>query len=142
MNKIVKRVGVFGLAGAMLMGLAGCPDDAAVVYENTSKAADNFEVPRRIVFINGITDSHLLVVEGFCSVMDDGRKLNTICKREGNKYVTNKVGLSDNVTYVVEQLEEIEVSPNHYRRTFKPQSIIPDIDFRGDAKDLITNTAK
>jgi len=34
-------------------------DDATVVSDNISKAADNFEVNRRIVMFNGITDDAL-----------------------------------------------------------------------------------
>ena len=32
-----------------------------------------------------------------------------------------------------------EVSVFHHRVTFKPQEILPDIDFRGDAGELIEN---
>ena len=47
--------------------------------------------------------------------------------------------MSDNVTYVIEQLDSAAVSTYHYRRTFKPQALIPDIDFRWDGGQLITN---
>ena len=40
------------LAGALF---TGCSDDAQVASHNLSKAADNFEIDRRIVFYNGIT---------------------------------------------------------------------------------------
>jgi starvation-inducible outer membrane lipoprotein len=38
----------------IVIGLAGCTSDADRASENMSKAADNFEVTRRIVFYNGI----------------------------------------------------------------------------------------
>jgi len=40
--------------------------------------------------------------------------------------------LSDNVTYFAEQIQSADVNVYNYRVTFKPQSILPDIDFRGD----------
>lgn len=122
--------------GAML-ALSGCmSDDADVVSENLSKAADNFEVNRRIVMFNGITDQYLLTVEGPCSITDEGSQLEVVCKTGPGKYKKHFLGLSDNVSYFVEQGEPVSASANHYRVTFKPQSIIPDPDFRGSAEDL------
>jgi len=45
----------------------GCASDADVASYNLSKAADNFEVPRRIIFYNGITGEYMLVIEGLYS---------------------------------------------------------------------------
>ena len=61
------------------------------------------------------------------------------CKRGDNEYVKHFLGLSDNVTYFVEQLEARDVSVYHYRGTFKPQAIIPDIDFRFDGDALLND---
>ena len=47
--------------------LAGCSSDADVASRNLSKAADNFDVNRRVVFYNGITDAYILKIEGLCS---------------------------------------------------------------------------
>lgn len=123
-----------------LFGLTACTDDdATVVSENISKAADNFEVNRRIVMFNGITDKYLLEIEGACSIEHDSEdsQLEVTCKTGSNPdtYVKDFFGLSDNVSYFVEQGEGVTASANHYRVTFKPQSIIPDPDFRGSASD-------
>lgn len=116
--------------------LTGCgPDDADVVSENLSKAADNFEVDRRVVMFNGITDEYLLVIEGACSIEDDGNQLEVTCKTGDKEYKKHFLGLSDNVSYFVEQGEPITTSAYHYRVTFKPQSILPDPDFRGSSED-------
>lgn len=111
--------------------LTGCGADADVASENLSKAADNFELQRRIVFINGITDKYLLTIEGACSLgnRDSPKKLSVTCKTEDG-YKKHFLGLSDNVTYVVEQLDSARVSKDHYRVTFKPSTIVPDIDHR------------
>lgn len=126
------------LVGAAILAAVatGCADDADVVSENLSKAADNFEVNRRIVMFNGITDEYLLTIEGACSIEDDGNQLEVVCKVGKSTYKKHFLGLSDNVSYFVEQGEPIAASANHYRVTFKPQSIIPDPDFRGSASDL------
>ena len=117
-------------------GLTSCEDDADVVSENLSKAADNFEVERRVVMFNGITDEYLLVIEGACSIEDDGHQLEVVCKVGRDQYKKHFLGLSDNVSYFVEQGEPVEASAYHYRVTFKPQSILPDVDFRGSTEDL------
>ena len=107
--------------------LTGCDDDAWVVDRNMTKAADNFEVNRRIVFYNGITDKYILTIEGRCSLTDSNRQLEVIVKTSENTYKKHFLGLSDNVTYFAEQLDDIELSEYHYRVTFKPEVIIPDI---------------
>lgn len=48
--------------------LTSCTDDAYIATHNIKKAADNFEVNRRIVFYNGITDKYILEIEGRCSI--------------------------------------------------------------------------
>ncbi|HYJ20826.1 MAG TPA: hypothetical protein VEW07_02235, partial [Solirubrobacterales bacterium] len=62
------------LAGLLLVlalapiALAACGDsDADVASHNLSKAAEQFEIERRVVFFNGITDKYLLLIEGLCS---------------------------------------------------------------------------
>jgi hypothetical protein len=116
--------------------LSGCMDDAEVASHNLSKSADNFEVMRRVVFMNGITDSYMLEVAGLCSIKDQRNQLEVTCKTGDGKYKKHFLGLSDNVTYFVEQLESRDVSVYHYRVTFKPQVVIPDFDLRFDTSDL------
>lgn len=130
------------LAATSLGFLAGCVDDATVASQNLSKAADNFEIDRRIVFYNGITDTYMLTIEGRCSIEDQTTQLEVTCKIGNNAFKKHFLGLSDNVTYFAEQLETADVSVFHHRVTFKPQSILPDIDFRGDAGALIENSSE
>ena len=118
------------------MGLAGCQDDADVASYNLSKAADNFEIDRRVVFYNGITDTYMLTIEGRCSIADQSSQLEVTCKTGPDSFKKHFLGLSDNVTYFAEQLEGADVNVYHHRVTFKPQSIVPDIDFRGDTQQL------
>lgn len=121
----------------MLLVLSGCMDDAQIASQNLVRSADNFEIDRRVVFFNGITDEYLLVIEGKCSVNADtyDNQLEVICKTGDGQYKKHFLGLSDNVAYFVEQLEPVRASAYHYRVTFKPQSLIPDIDLRVDLTD-------
>lgn len=117
---------------ALIATMTACPSDADVASTNLSKAADNFEVQRRIVFYNGITNEYILVIEGLCSLgnFDEERELSVTCKVGPDQFKKHFLGLSDNVTYVVEQLASNSVSTSRYRVIFKPSTIVPDVDVR------------
>lgn len=112
--------------------LTGC-DDASVVSRNISKKSDYFEVPRRVVFYNGITNEYILEVEWYCSLQwwwaSSPDEIAIVCK-DGAWYKKHFLWLSDNVTYIVEQLDDVNVSANHYKVIFKPETIIPSIEIR------------
>src|SRR3990167_9527986 len=102
----MKRFVVAAVAVIMLaMALVGCTD-AEVASMNVSRAADQFEIFRRVVFYNGITGEYILMVEGYCSIgVDaDGDLALTVKTGEG-RFLKHYLGLSDNVTYFAEQLE-------------------------------------
>lgn len=111
--------------------LAGC-SDADVASKNLSTAADQFEIMRRIVFYNGITGEYMLTMTGLCSLgnSDQPRKLSVTCKTGPSSYKKHFLGLSDNVTFFVEQIDSNPASPYQYRVVFKPLQIIPDIEIR------------
>lgn len=121
-----------GILTIVVAALAGCTD-ADVASRNLSKAADQFEVERRVVFYNGITGGYILSVEGRCSIgnQDAPGRLSVTCKTGEDTYKKHFLGLSDNVTFFAEQLEPKKVSAYHYRVIFKPQTIVPDVDFVG-----------
>ena len=129
--------GAIALIG--LASLAGCQSDATTASYNLSKAADMFEIDRRVVFYNGITSEYMLTIEGRCSIEDSGRQLEVTCKTGAKAFKKHFLGLSDNVTYFAEQLKTADVSVYHHRIIWKPQSILPDIDFRVDAAELVNN---
>lgn len=127
MHRSMKIPILAGIAVAAL-ALSGCSTDADVASENLSKAADQFEINRRVVFLNGITDTYLLSIEGRCAIVDQNRQLEVTCKTGPQEYKKHFLGLSDNVSYFTEQLEGADVSTYQYRVIFKPEVIIPDID--------------
>lgn len=135
---MIKKLIIGALLGATAL-ISGCTNDADVASQNLSRAADNFEVMRRVVFYNGITGDYMLSIEGLCSLgnYDKDRELSVTCKTGNNSYKKNFLGLSDNVTYFAEQLEGVDVSTYHYRVVFKPQTIIPDVDLRTSSSELM-----
>ncbi len=121
-----------GAALAMVILSAACAREADVASQNLSIAADQFEVQRRVVFFNGITDTYLLVIEGLCSLgnHDKAGELSVTCKVGPAAYKKHFLGLSDNVSYFVEQTDARTVDTYHYRVTFRPSTIIPALDIR------------
>lgn len=121
----------------VLATVAGCGSDADVASQNLSKAADQFEVTRRVVFYNGVTGDYILSIEGLCSLgnYDASGELSVTCKTGPNEYKKHYLGLSDNVTYFAEQLEPSLVDVYHYQVIFKPETIIPDIDLETSGDD-------
>lgn len=126
------------LAAIAAVALLAACSDADVASSNLSKAADAFEINRRVVFYNGISGEYILTIEGRCALgnYDSNGQLTVTCKTGPKAFKKHFLGLSDNVTYFAEQIEGADVSVYHYRVVFKPQTIIPDIDFRGDAQEL------
>ena len=123
----MRKIALALLAGIAM--LAGCTD-ADVVSENLSKEADYFKINRRVVFYNGITGEYMLTIEGKCSLgnYDKSGTLSVTCKTGEDEYKKHFLGLSDNVTFFVEQIDGKNVSKWHYKVVFKPSVILPDID--------------
>lgn len=132
----MKKIFVLCIAA---LALAACEKDADVASRNLSQAADMFEIDRRIVFYNGITGAYILEIIGRCSLgnSDTAGRLSVTCKTGPGAYKKHFLGLSDNVTFFAEQIQVADVSTYHYRVVFKPQVIIPEIDLRGSASELM-----
>lgn len=130
-----KLVSVSLLAIMAMVGLAGCSTEADTVSQNLSKSADSFEVQRRVVFVNGITDKYLLSVEGLCALdASSDKKVSITCKVGKDQYKKHYLGLSDNVTYFIEQTDAKYEDAYHYKVIFRPETIIPDIDLQTSNK--------
>lgn len=127
MKRKTKAIAAATLAAAFV--LTGC-NSADRASRNLSTAADNFEINRRVVFMNGITDTYMLEIQGACSITADAAdgQIEVTCRLGDDEYKKHYLGLSDNVTYFVEQLDAVDVSRYHYRVIFQPEAIIPDID--------------
>mgnify|MGYP001548581266 CR=1 FL=1 len=132
MNRAHKVAAIALATAALGVSVSACSSEADTASSNVSKAADHFEVNRRITVINGITDKYLLVITGACSInIDDPKNLVVTCKTGPSQYKKFYAGMSDNVTYTVEQGSPVKVSGYHYRVVFRPSTLIPDVDFPG-----------
>jgi hypothetical protein len=129
-----KTVAALAVALAATAVLAGCSSPADTTSHNLSQEAENFELNRRVVFFNGITDKYLLEIEGRCSIETSesmaAGALEVTCKIGDDQYKKHFLGLSDNVSFFVEQLEPSDVSAYHYQVRFRPETIVPDIDIQ------------
>lgn len=126
--KLMKLAAILATA----ITLPSCENDASVASRNLSQDADSFKILRRVVFYNGITDKYMLEIQGYCSLSNASTGKNAIavtCKTDKG-FKKHTLGLSDNVTYFMEQLDPREVSTQFYKVIFKPSVIIPDVELR------------
>ena len=105
----------------------GCSQAERVSY-NLSTQADNFNIVRQLTVINCIEGDVLFQMSGKMSITADteDNQLEIIVEDDGT-YVKHFVGLSDNVTYVVEDLNLGDNAVNKYKYTlnFNPKMWIP-----------------
>lgn len=127
MKRVLSALGIVGVA----LGLGACTD-ADIASSNLSKAADMFEINRRIVFYNGITGDYMLTIEGLCSLgnYDKEREISVTCKTGAGQYKKHFLGLSDNVTFFAEQIEPAPAGTYQYRVIFKPSVLMPDVEVK------------
>jgi hypothetical protein len=129
MKKLNKEL-LFLLLVVLLTGILSACSDADVASTNVSTAADNFEINRRVIFYNGITGEYMLEIDGYCSLgnSDEPGSLSVVCKVGPGLYKKHFLGLSDNVTYFVEQVDPAPANVYNYRVIFKPSVIVPDME--------------
>lgn len=129
----MKKSKIIGSDAAVVVALSLAACNAAdTASRNISYESDNFKVMRRIVFVNGITDKYLLSIEGLCSITKDkeDNQLEVTCKTGDSEYKKHYLGISDNVTYFVEQMDGSNVDTFHYKVAFRPEELLPDIDLQ------------
>ncbi len=123
----MKRFLVILMMIVMLMAFCGCTEADRVSY-NLSQQADNFNVVRQLTVINCIKGDVLFQMTGKMAITADSadNQLEVVVEDDGT-YVKHFVGLSDNVTYVVEDLNlgKNEVSKYRYTLNFNPDMWLP-----------------
>lgn len=124
-----KSLLVILLVITMAFILSACTE-ADRVSSNLSKQADSFNVVRQLTVINCIQGDTLFQMTGRMSITADraDNQLEIIVEDENGNYQKHFVGLSDNVTYTVEQLTNVNVSKYKYTLNFNPKMWIP-VDF-------------
>ena len=124
LKKILAVTGIICTCG-LFMGADGCEEADKVSY-NLAQEADNFNVARQVTVIDCITGDNLLQFSGRCSIKADrsDNQLEVVIEDQG-RYKKVIVGLSDNSTYIVEDLEVSDVSKYHYTINFNPKMWLP-----------------
>lgn len=109
-----------------MVGMVGCTE-ADTVSTNISKEADNFNVTRRLVVINGRTDTIIFSLVGNFSLTVDqeDNQLEVLSEVRDGVYRKHFIGLSDELMYFVEDVGDTEVSKYDYEVEFIPEKIIP-----------------
>ena len=128
--KLATKLSASALAISAAVGLAACTSDAKTASDNLSKAADQFEVQRKIVGVNTRTGEYLFYVEGRCSIERAGDLIVT-CRQGPNDYRKHFIGQATDVAWVSTQMDPIDVSVYHTRVVIKPEGLIPEIDLQG-----------
>ena len=122
-----KKVCILVCSLAMtVVGLTGC-NQAERVSENLSREADNFNNVRQITVINCIQGDVLFQMTGKMSIKADtaDNQLEIVVEDNNGKYKKHFIGLSDNVTYVVEDITSKKVNKYKYSLNFNPKMWIP-----------------
>ena len=104
----------------------GCEQSEKVRY-NLKKQADNFNLVRRITVINCIKGDVIFQMTGKMSIEVDGSDNLEVTVEDNGTYTIHYIGLSDNVTYVIEDLNlgANEVSNYKYTLVYNPEMWIP-----------------
>lgn len=130
-ERMKKRfVSILAVVGLMACMLVGCTQADRVSY-NLSKEADNFNIVRQLTVINCIEGDVLFQMTGKMSIYADttDNQLEITVEDDGT-YVKHFVGLSDNVTYIVEDLNlgDNEVNKYKYILNFNPKMWLPEVE--------------
>lgn len=104
-----------------------CETEASRASYNLSQEADNFNVIRQLTVINCIQGDVLFQMTGKMSITADreDNQLEIIVEDENGNFSKHFVGLSDNVTYTVEQLSSKNVDAYKYTLNFNPKMWLP-----------------
>lgn len=106
--------------------LTGCETQAERVSYNLSQEADNFNDVRQLTVINCLKGDVIFQMTGKMSIEADthDNQLEVIVECDGG-YKKHFIGLSDNVTYVVEDITQGVVDNYQYSLNFNPNMWIP-----------------
>ena len=107
--------------------LVGCGNEADRVSYNLSREADNFNDIRQITVINCLQGDVLFQMTGKMSITADvsDNQLEVVVEDENGEYKKHFIGLSDNVTYVVEDITAGDVEKYKCTPNFNPKMWLP-----------------
>jgi len=123
----MKKIILFMVAIIATATLTACETQADRVSYNLSQEADNFNNIRQITVINCLQGDVLFQMTGKISITADtaDNQLEIIVEDENGNYKKHFIGLSDNVTYVVEDITSSNVDNYQYTLNFNPKMWLP-----------------
>jgi hypothetical protein len=115
------------IVAIIALSFASCETQADRVSYNLSQQADNFNCVRQLTVINCIQGDVLFQMTGRISINADtyDNQLEVIVEVAPGEYKKHFVGLSDNVTYTVEDITSSNVNPYKYTLNFNPKMWLP-----------------
>ena len=120
----MKKISIAVLLCVMAIVLSSCRQ-ADMVRHNLKREADDFNVRRRITVLNTRTDTPMMQITGLISIdTDSDGDLNITIEKAPNEFVLNYAHLSQDTTYMVEQIETKEVSKYQYEIKFYPTQLV------------------
>ena len=120
----MKKILAYVMLVVVAVVLVGCTQ-AEVVTDNLRRQAEDFNIRRRITVFNTRTDKPLMQITGLLSIkVDSDGDLNITIQKAPGEFVLNYAHLSTDTTYIVEQVETVEVSKYAYEIVFYPQRLV------------------
>lgn len=119
-----KKIAIILMLAVLAWILSACTQ-AENVRHNLRREADDFNIRRRITVLNTRTDTPMMQITGLLAIeTDDDGDLNIMIEKAPGEYVLNYAHLSQDTTYIVEQIETKEVSKYQYEIKFYPSNLI------------------
>lgn len=121
-----KIIAAMAAAAVAMTAIAGCTEADRASF-NLSQEADNFNDVRQLTVINCIQGDTLFQMTGKMSInyVPERSQLEIIVEDENGEYSKHYVGISDNVTYVVEDISAGDIDKYKYTLNFNPNMWIP-----------------
>lgn len=124
-----RNILIIFLLTVSILCMTGCSSEASKVEYNLTQEADNFNIVRQLTVINCLQGDVLFQMTGKMSITADieDNQLEIIVENENGKYTKHFVGLSDNVTYTIEDLNlgTNDVEKYKYTLNFNPNMWLP-----------------
>lgn len=119
-NKFIKILLILVLVFVPVFTFAGC-SKADTIKHNIQKDADGFNTYRKMTFVNLYSDKILYSVEGYFSLQttysnqyQGQQEIGIVVKVGSNEYQMHYFSIANNVTYVIEQLENTHSNPYYW----------------------------
>lgn len=121
-----KKIIILFMSVFIVLSLAGC-NEADKVSANLSVQADNFNVLRQVTVINCIANDVVFQMTGKLSIKADRseNQLEIVVENEDGTYSKHIIGLSNNVTYVLEDIDTNYVDKYRFVINYNPKMWVP-----------------